>query len=138
MKTENLSIEDLSKEFLKLEFKKNLKVNYFVRCMEVGDEEEYQILEQSFEEVKITNENIPLELRETINNKLEKYIEEYKKYTMDELETYDEDSILNDLGEISNLLKPYITWPELFEEQFEIWECLILEDYDGLKEFNES
>ena len=52
MKTENLSIENLSKEFLELEFKKNYNVNYFVRCMEVGDEEEYQILEQSFEEVK--------------------------------------------------------------------------------------
>lgn len=123
-----MKLEDLSKEFLRIEFEKNGMVNYIVRCMDVGDEEEFQILERTFEDVKISNENIPLEIREIVNPKLEKCINGYKN------QDTDESLILKELEEVSNLLKPYVTWPELFEEQFEIWECLILGDYDRLEE----
>ena len=128
-------IDDLSKEFLKLEFEKNGMVNYIVRCIDVGDEEEYQILERTFEDVKISNKNIPQEIREKVNSKLEKCINQYKDYN-DSTDSIilDEEPILRDLGEVSNLLKPYVTWPELYESNFGAWECLILEDYDGLEE----
>ena len=66
-----MKLEDLSKEFLRIEFEKNGMVNYIVRCVNVGDEEEFQILERTFEDVKILNENIPPEIREIVNSKLE-------------------------------------------------------------------
>ena len=132
-----MKLEDLSKEFLKLEFEKNGMVNYIVRCRDVGDEEEYQVLERAFEDVKISNENIPLEIREIVNTKLEKCISGYKEYLEDDSIDYNAkllESFLAELGEVSNLLKPYITWPELYKSNFDVWECLVMEDYYGLKE----
>lgn len=127
-----MKLENLSKKFLKLEFEKNDKVNYIVRCMDVGDEEEFQILERTFEEVKILNENIPLEIREFVNPKLENCINGYEN------QDTDEKLILSELKEVSNLLKPYVTWPELYESNFGAWECLVCEDYDGLEELEED
>lgn len=127
-----MKLENLSKEFLKLEFEKNGMVNYIVRCMDVGDEEEFQILERTFEDVKISNENIPLEIREIVNPKLEKCINGYKN------QDTDNKLILSELEEIYNLLKSYITWPGLYESNFGAWECLVLEDYDGLEELDED
>ena len=123
-----MKLKSLSKKFLKLEFRKNVAVNYIVRCMEVGDEEEYQILERPFEDIKITSETIPLEIRENVNTILEKCINGHQNEDMDEK------LIMLELIVVLNLLKPYITWPELYESNFGAWECLILEDYKSLKE----
>lgn len=123
-----MKLKSLSKKFLKLEFRKNVAVNYIVRCMEVGDEEEYQILERPFEDIKIMSETIPLEIRENVNNILEKCINGHQNEDMGEK------LIMLKLIVVSNLLKPYITWPELYESNFGAWECLILEDYNSLKE----
>ena len=136
-----MKLENLSKAFLKLEFEKNSMVNYIVRCMDVGDEEEFQILEKTSEDVKISNENIPLEIREIVNSKLENCINGFKAYQADGSTNFNEkllESFLTELGKVSELLKPYITWPELYESNFEAWECLILEDYDGLEELEED
>lgn len=123
-----MKLKSLSKKFLKLEFRKNVAVNYIVRCMEVGDEEEYQILERPFEDIKITSETIPLEIRENVNTILEKCINGHQNEDMDGK------LIMLELIVVLNLLKPYITWPELYESNFGAWECLILEDYKSLKE----
>ena len=127
-----MKLEDLSKKFLKLEFEKNYTVNYIVRCMDVGDEEEYQILERTVEDAKILNENIPLDIREKVNTKLEKCINGYKN------EDIDESLILKELEEVAILLKPYVTWPELYETNFGAWEYLLFEDYDSLEELEED
>ena len=126
-----MKLKSLSKKFLKLEFRKNVAVNYIVRCMEVGDEEEYQILERPFEDVKITSETIPLEIRENINTILEKCINGHQN------EDTDGKLIMLEMIVVFNLLKPYITWPELYETNFGAWECLVLGDYNGLKELEE-
>lgn len=123
-----MKLKSLSKKFLKLEFRKNVAVNYIVRCMEVGDEEEYQILERPFEDIKITSETIPLEIRENVNTILEKCINGHQNEDMDGK------LIMLELIVVLNLLKPYITWPELYESNFGAWECLILGNYKSLKE----
>lgn len=123
-----MKLEDLSKTFLKLEFEKNYNVNYIVRCVEVGDEEEYQILGGIFEDVKITNTNIPLEIRENINSKLEFCINGHQN------DDVDDKLLISEMEVIANLLKPFVTWPELYETNFNAWENLIFEDYDSLEE----
>lgn len=136
-----MKLENLSKEFLKLEFEKNGMVNYIVRCMDVGDEEEFQILEKTFEDVKISNENIPLEIREIVNSKLENCINGFKAYQADDSTNFNEElleSFLTELGKVSELLKPYITWSELYESNFVVWEYLIMGDYDRLEELEEE
>lgn len=125
-----MKVEDLSKEFLRLEFEKNLNVNYIVRCMVVGDEEEIQILEKEFDNIKIINENISEGTRENINTLLKNCIDKYNNDNVDEA--------IEDLEPLLEILKPYVTWPELYESNFNIWECLVCESFDMLEEILED
>lgn len=125
-----MKVEDLSKEFLRLESEKNLNVNYIVRCMVVGDEEEIQILEKEFDNIKIINENISEGTRENINTLLKNCIDKYNNDNVDEA--------IEDLEPLLEILKPYVTWPELYESNFNIWECLVCESFDMLEEILED
>lgn len=115
MKYSNLN--ELAVAFLKSEFEKNVDVNYLVRCSDTGDGELDQIMES--DSYILINENIPdLKLR-TINQMLEEALEE---------EDYDM------LDEVADLVRPYLTFSELYENDFDTWEAIVCETYDLIGE----
>jgi hypothetical protein len=128
-------LEKLSKEFLQLEFAKNHRVNYIVRCSDAGDGEESQILDDEYQDWKIINESIPKEVRKKANKRLKLIFEAANLDSDEDDEDEDiEDNLSEDLEYVADLLRPYITWSELYKLDFNNWECLVTASYDCLEE----
>jgi hypothetical protein len=110
------NINEVSLAFLKQEFEKNRELNYLVRCSDVGDGELDQILDYDTSDgYIIVNSNIPEEQLIGINQLIDIALHE------------DDYELLNT---VANTVRGYVTFPELYKSNFNIWEQIVLENYN--------
>jgi hypothetical protein len=107
------TINEVALAFLKQEFEKNRELNYLVRCSDVGDGELDQILD--YNGYIIVNLNIPEEQLIGINQLIDIALHE------------DDYELLNT---VANTVKEYVTFSELYKSDFNIWEQIVLENYN--------
>jgi hypothetical protein len=116
-----------------LEFLKNHRVNYIVRCSDVGEGEEFQILDDEYDDWKLTDESIPIEIKESVNKRLKVIFKAFVNLDFDRDEEDEAENITEDLKYLADLLRPYITQNELYKSNFHNWNHLVINSHQCLE-----
>lgn len=125
LRPEIWSVNEHNDLIIKDEFKRNQSVNYIVRCLVVLDGEEFHILDN---QEPITSELIPESVLAEINRRIEA-----ARILYDSLNRNYGIEIRTILLEAIEIVKPYISFPNMYKNDFGTWEAFVCEDWDNIK-----
>lgn len=115
------NLNELYQHLVETELDKNKTINYFVRCLDIKDGEQYQILDK--DDYILENDMVLSSLLVWGNNIIKKAII-----------NGDDDCYMLDI--VAESIKPYISFPELYQHDFDTWEHLVC-GLPGLIDFEE-